>query len=547
MKTQPIRRFNYSVSSMRCVRRGRSLSSLVLVYQCQLEVRALISFCCEFTDLTTVPDFRSSTGLFSSLRNQHKLKASGKHLFDAAVYKSDSSTSSFHDMVRELSQMTRSAKPTLFHHMLATLAEEGRLLRLYTQNVDGIDTALEPLATTVPLDPKGPWPKTIQLHGGLEKMVCTKCGKLSEFNEALFEGPDPPPCRDCEEMERVRTVIAGKRGHGVGRLRPRMVLYNEFNPDEDAIGAVTAADLRSRPDAVIVVGTSLKVPGVRRIVREMCWVARGRRDGFTAWINSAPEPIGVDLKGCWDLVVRGDSDEVARQAALPKWDDKDTGLFSETTREMVEKIKRDTKLEIVVDVKHKAVETVQGIVTPGASPRHQSPAPARTSTISNHPIIKFKSLNPATSTIASKSTSTNAAPKTKRPSKKKAITEPKKQTQKITSAFNVTKVGNATVKSEKEPNPTTPQRIQLPMFPNLKNAELPLEPMSPNKVRQNLESSPLSNPPSSPILQHSPDYLNQTERQQSSGTSDVITYCDPNQRAMISPKSKPNNMNHLIH
>src|SRR5580700_2394404 len=129
--------------------------------------------------VSLVPDFLSSTGLFNTLRSQHRLKASGKHLFDAAVYKTDSSTTSFHAMVRELSHLTRSAQPTLFHHMLATLAEEGRLMRLYTQNVDGIYTALEPLATTVPLNPKGPWPRTIQLHGGLEKMVCTKCGELS--------------------------------------------------------------------------------------------------------------------------------------------------------------------------------------------------------------------------------------------------------------------------------------------------------------------------------------------------------------------------------
>jgi len=37
-------------------------------------------------DLTTVPDFRSSTGLFNTLKSDKKLKASGKHLFDASVY-----------------------------------------------------------------------------------------------------------------------------------------------------------------------------------------------------------------------------------------------------------------------------------------------------------------------------------------------------------------------------------------------------------------------------------------------------------------------------
>src|SRR5687767_201035 len=120
-----------------------------------------------------IPDFRSSNGLFATARSQHKVKASGKHLFDASVYKHDSSTQSFHTMVREMAQMSQEAKPTPFHHMLASLAQQGRLLRLYSQNIDCLDTSLQPLATNIPLNPKGPWPATVQLHGGLEKMVCT--------------------------------------------------------------------------------------------------------------------------------------------------------------------------------------------------------------------------------------------------------------------------------------------------------------------------------------------------------------------------------------
>ncbi|THV83948.1 DHS-like NAD/FAD-binding domain-containing protein [Aureobasidium pullulans] len=283
-----------------------------------------------------IPDFRSSTGLFNSLRAQHNLKGSGKDLFDAShVYKDASSTASFHQMVREMSHMTKSASPTPFHQMLATLAQQDRLLRLYSQNVDGIDTSLEPLATRIPLQKEeGKWPKTIQLHGGLDKMVCSKCHELSDFHADLFDGPVPPVCGNCEELNRVRTEVAGKRSHGVGMLRPRMVLYNEHNPDDEAIGAVTREDLRKRPDAIIVVGTTLKVPGVKRIVREMCATVRDRRDGVAIWINAGPEPSGKEFEDCWDIVVKGTCDEIAKHAALRQWDEPDTGLpVSEETLE----------------------------------------------------------------------------------------------------------------------------------------------------------------------------------------------------------------------
>jgi NAD-dependent histone deacetylase SIR2 len=380
------------------------------------------------TNASVVPDFRSSKGLFTTLRNTHKLKSSGKHLFDADVYRNDASTSSFHDMVRELSHLTQNAKPTPFHDMLATLAEEGRLMRLYTQNVDGIDTALQPLATKVPLNRKGPWPKAIQLHGGLGKMVCSKCKFLLDFDGSLFEGPEAPPCPECETVEKVRE-IGGLRGHGVGRLRPRMVLYNEHNPDEEAIGAVSTADLKTRPDAVIVVGTSLKVPGVRRLAKEMCSVTRGRRGGFTAWINFDSEPTGVDFKDCWDMVVCGACDDVARLAALPKWDDKDCGDF--IVLDAASGNDKNTRPEVVLDSKTITAIKAQGMMTPTDSPREQSPTPSGPAKLKQAPL----SFGTSTPGVINQKTARKPLPAkpTKAPNSK------------ITNAFTATKVAKNSV------------------------------------------------------------------------------------------------------
>ncbi|KAF6843646.1 nad-dependent histone deacetylase sir2 [Colletotrichum musicola] len=337
-----------------------------------------------------IPDFRSKTGLFATLPNDHKMKGSGKHLFDASVYKHDSSTEKFHKMICDLSNMVKAAKPTPFHHLLASLAQEKRLLRLYSQNVDCIDTNMEPLKTAVPLNVRGPWPTTIQLHGSVEHMVCSKCADIKPLKNELFVGHEAPLCEECKTLDQLRTQFEQRRSHGIGRLRPRMVLYNEFNPDEEAIGKVSSVDLKSRPDAVIVVGTSLKIPGVRRLVKELCQVTRSRRDGFTAWINVDSEPQHNDFKDCWDLVVRGKCDDVAHWVALPRFDDPrdtDTARLSEEDEQQRQARLRHTEFQVALlssapgsptksesgltaeTKKRKLVDPSQSIPTPTASPK----------------------------------------------------------------------------------------------------------------------------------------------------------------------------------
>ncbi|KAL2020887.1 hypothetical protein VTK56DRAFT_7878 [Thermocarpiscus australiensis] len=449
-----------------------------------------------------IPDFRSSTGLFATLRGQHKLKASGEHLFDASVYKHDSSTASFHTMVRELAHMTSKAKPTPFHHMLASIAAEGRLMRMYSQNIDTLDTQMPPLATTVPLNSKGPWPITIQLHGGLEKMVCTKCGHLEQFNASLFEGPEPPLCEKCKEQDQVRTAFAGKRSHGIGRLRPRIVLYNEYNPDEEAIGNVSKADLRKVPDAVIVVGTSLKIPGVRRIVKEMCQLTRSRRDGITAWINIDPEPQGAEFKDCWDLVVRGKSDDIAELVNLPRWDQQDIGdrdTYMVTGDEQKEKryaasVSRD-RIDVLLERKRMLSTDEEGLVssqeartpadrkskltehrgmpTPSASPRVRSPLPT-VKAVAAKARTKQSTLAFGSKSAAKTQGPASAPPQRPAPAKRKPR-QPKKETAKpknrLDQTFRTTK---AVSSRDKDTKTTTPQK-QLPPDPDSSDLSSPVD------------------------------------------------------------------------
>lgn len=283
-------------------------------------------------------------------------------------------------------------------------------------------------------------------------MVCSKCHKLSDFEASLFNGPVPPACTGCEEDDEVRALV-NKRSHGIGRLRPRMVLYNEHNPDDEAIGSVTSTDLRTRPDAVIVAGTTLKVPGVRRIVREMCGVVRSRRDGLTVWINNDPEPIGKDLENSWDLIVRGPCDEVARYAGMRKWDD--TTEFKEVTEEELRRAKENTAEVVVVSPKKpKAIENIQGqLITPVASPRmapRVSIEPPPSSQDVQTPTKKRKMIPTSKAKALIGTLDMKAAPK---PVPKKRGPKPK------ATGTNTTKAPRATKKTTKATKPAANNKI----------------------------------------------------------------------------------------
>lgn len=456
-----------------------------------------------------IPDFRSSNGLFKQLKSQDKMKTSGKALFDAAVYRSNDSTESFHTMVREMSRLTKDAKPTAFHHMLASLAKEGRLLRLYTQNIDGIETAMGPLKTTVPLPSKGPWPKTIQLHGGLDQMVCTLCNKLEKFDGELFDGPEAPTCKDCESLDDVRQTFGGKRSRGVGRLRPRIVLYNEGNPDDEAIGACAAADLKSRPDAVIVAGTSLKIPGLKRIVKEMCAVTRDRKLGFTAWVNRGPESIATEFKGTFDLLVQGDCEDVAHLVGLPEWNVVEADPPRTYTKEEVAREKKLAHLRVIVNATAPASKQNQKqeeILTP-QSDRFQSPAPARGRPKRKQTKLEFGAESKAVTTkaVTTKAVTTKAATKAKKPTAKTteaAKAPPKRKpgrppksaasTVQALQSFAVTKRAASTTAKQGAKIPTTLDLDRAEPLPSRRKRESPsseqhdpMQPISPVAIQNN--------------------------------------------------------------
>ncbi|KAI4124354.1 MAG: hypothetical protein LQ347_005774 [Umbilicaria vellea] len=279
-------------------------------------------------------DFRSENGLYSLIQSQHHSAAAssissssrtsspsdpsnlslphqtikGKDLFDCNIWKDPLSTSTFYKFISSFRQKIReevkTTSPT--HKFIRTLRDTRKLVRCYTQNIDGLEAreglctdmargkgnrarfkrkVLERPRSTAPILPESDRDggcEVVQLHGELSDLRCTLCQKTCSWEEGGLEATllsgEAPSCRACLTADRSRRD-RGKRGTAVGKLRPNIVLYGEEHPCADLLSAITTHDLGLAPDVLLVLGTSLRVHGLKVLVKEFAKAVHAKAGG----------------------------------------------------------------------------------------------------------------------------------------------------------------------------------------------------------------------------------------------------------------------------
>ena len=169
---------------------------------------------------SNIPDFRSSSGLFSQKLNKNFTPEQlVSHTF--FVNYPEEFFKFYKDKL-----VYQDAKPNNAHKALAKLEEMGKLKAIVTQNIDG----LHQMAGI----------KTVyELHGSVHRNYCTKCHKFFDLDSMLALDGNIPHCDKCG-----------------GVVKPDVVLYEEGLDNatiEGAIRAISSADL------LIIGGTSLVV------------------------------------------------------------------------------------------------------------------------------------------------------------------------------------------------------------------------------------------------------------------------------------------------
>lgn len=176
-----------------------------------------------------VPDFRSKDGLY----NQHDVqfeKYDPEYLLSHSCLVDHPKV--FFEYYRQKMD-ARHVEPNITHKVLARMEEEGKLLAVVTQNIDG-------------LHQKAGSKKVYELHGTTLRNYCSWCKK--EYpSDYLFETDMAVPKCECG-----------------GIIRPDVTLYEESLSDEAVSGAISAI---ANADMLIIGGTSLRVYPAASYVR----------------------------------------------------------------------------------------------------------------------------------------------------------------------------------------------------------------------------------------------------------------------------------------
>ena len=294
--------------------------------------------------LIVYQDFRSSDGLYALVKERYPdVVMKGRDLFDASLFRDPTSTAVFYTFISGLKRSIDAAKPSPTHHFIKTLDLKKKLLRSYTQNIDGMEAQVGLLGSSCQearSDVKGNTKlrvknvRNVQLHGDIHRVRCMACSAeypCTNEHLAAFEMGNAPDCPEClsrclchithpilmidtdSPFTAEARVARSARATRVGSLRPAIVLYDENHPFGDEIGAIHTADLARKPDMLIIMGTSLKVHGLKKLVKDFartthsCATSGSRKPFKVLFVNKTPP--GAEWSDIIDYHISGETDQ----------------------------------------------------------------------------------------------------------------------------------------------------------------------------------------------------------------------------------------------
>ena len=229
-----------------------------------------------------IPDFRSKdSGLYHTLDCSRYGIPSAELLFDIEFFKIDPGP--FYQFANMLLP-NDDIRPTKCHQFLQILQSKKKLLRNYTQNIDGLER-------------KAGITNLVECHGHMNTFKCMKCKRKKYLLDVIEDVRDGNVCYcTCGEV-----------------LKPNVTFFGEELPK--VLFTKMKQDL-NKCDLVLIIGTSLKVGGsVHEVLKGV------RRSVPQILINKDEVCLPSHMSEGFDVNILGKCDDIAQYlCARLNWD-----------------------------------------------------------------------------------------------------------------------------------------------------------------------------------------------------------------------------------
>jgi len=253
-----------------------------------------------------IPDYRSTGGFYDTIRPE-LLTASES---EREAIRKDPSVAvqkkmflqnqlPFLEVKREFILGTHAGrwKPTVAHRFLEALhVRTGKLTRVYTQNIDGLDARCKNLPADL----------VVPVHGSMGEAACMACGHPADTDQFCHDVKRhirDVTLADVDAPRRSTTIACGVCAQET--VKPTVVLFGEALPEK--FFECTDTDLPG-VDLLVVLGTSLTVAPANEIVQTI------PESALRVVINR--QPVGQSLgirygsEAGRDFFAKGSCDEI---------------------------------------------------------------------------------------------------------------------------------------------------------------------------------------------------------------------------------------------
>jgi len=222
-----------------------------------------------------IPDFRSASGLWA--------RKSTRELFSYEGFFAEPER-----FWRSMAELFVDRSPTKVHALLALMEKKGILVRVYTQNIDGLEHAAGVSAERI-----------VECHGTVSRVVCS--ANAGHATQGLTA---------ASVARRVASGEAALRCHCGALLRPDIVFFGE--PLPATFHQLSGQDLADC-DLLLVIGTALSVYPVAGLVSRVSMTTPRlllNREPVGPWRHAQENPENYR-----DVFFGGDCEEGAQMMA----------------------------------------------------------------------------------------------------------------------------------------------------------------------------------------------------------------------------------------